>query len=173
MFACMFLAAFLAILAVKFIAHRRGACAGASPWGGGGPGHLSHGWGPWHGFGPGPRSERGRWVYHLLARLDLSPAQEKVVRAELETLKQKARTVRDEGAKSRSDMARAVRGDDFEEDALATMFIRHDDQLHTLRQDLGGALGRIHTVLDPAQRERLADMIEKGPGALPWGGPYR
>ncbi len=175
MFACTFLAVFLAIMAVKFIAHRR-ACAGAGPWGWGGHHGRHHGaWGgPWHGFGPGPQSERGgRWVYSLLARLDLSPAQEKVVRAEIETLKQKVKTVRDEGAKSRSDMARSVRGEDFEEDALATMFIRHDDQLHTLRQDLGGALGRIHAVLDPAQRERMAEMIEKGPAVALWGGPYR
>jgi uncharacterized membrane protein len=167
MIACIVLTAFLAIMAVKFFA-RRHACAGGH-WHG-------HGFGqPWHGFGPGPQSERGggRWVYSLLARLDLSPAQEKVVRVELETLKQKARAVRDEGAQSRSDMARSVRGEDFEEDALATMFIRHDDRLHTLRQDLGGALGRIHAVLDPAQRERLAEMIEKGPTAALFGGPYR
>jgi len=172
MVACTLLTVFLAIMAVKFIAHRR-ACREGGPWGWGG----HHQWvaGPWHGFGPGPRSESGgnRWVYSLLARLDLSPAQEKVVRAELETLRQKVRSVREEGAQTRSDMARSVRGDDFEEDALAAMFIRHDDHLHTLRQDLGGALGRIHTVLDPAQRERLAEMIEKGPTGALWGGPYR
>ncbi len=172
MFACTFLAVFLAIMAVKFIAHRR-ACAGAGPWGWGHHRHGRHAWGgPWHGFGPGPQSERGgRWVYALLARLDLSPAQEKVVRAEIETLRQKARGMRDEASAARADMARSVRGDDFEEDALATMFIRHDDKLHTLRQDLGGALGRVHAVLDPAQRERLAEMIEKG--SAMWGGPYR
>jgi uncharacterized membrane protein len=172
MFACTFLAVFLALMAVKFIAHRR-ACADAGPWGWGHHRHRVWG-GPWHGFGPGPQSERGgQWVYALLARLDLSPAQEKVVRAEIESLRQKARGIRDEAAAARSDMARSVRGEDFEEDALASMFIRHDDQLHTLRQDLGGALGRVHAVLDPAQRERLAEMIERGPAAAMWGGPYR
>jgi uncharacterized membrane protein len=173
MIGCIILTAFLAVMAVKFIGHRRHCWGGGHRhWGGpsGGP------WGgPWHGFGPGPSSEHvgNRWGYWLLARLDLSPAQEKVVRAELHTLKQKARTLRDETTASRADMARAVRGEDFEEDALASMFIRHDDQLHNLRQDLGGALGRIHSVLDPAQRERLAEMIEKGPRGAAWGGPYR
>jgi hypothetical protein len=165
MFGCIVLTALFTVLAVKFIAHRR--YCGA---------HGPRGWGgPWHGFGPGPQSERvgGRWTYWLLSRLDLSPAQEKVVRTEIETLKQKAKDLRDEGAASRADMARAVRGDDFEEEALASMFIRHDDRLHGLRQDLGGALGRIHAVLDPAQRERLAEMIEKAPRAAAWGGPYR
>ncbi|HKE16754.1 MAG TPA: periplasmic heavy metal sensor [Kofleriaceae bacterium] len=174
MVGCIILSAFLAVMAVKLIAHRRCWAGGHGHWGHrgrwGGP------WGgPWHGFGPGPSSEHlgNRWSYWLLASLDLSPAQEKVVRSELETLKQKVRTVRDESAASRADMARAVRGEDFEEEALASMFIRHDDHLHTLRQDLGGALGRIHSVLDPAQRERLAAMIEKGPRAASWGGPYR
>ena len=172
MIGCIVLTAFLAVMAVKFVAHRRFCGAGGprswhGPWGGQWGGH-------WHGFGPGPRSEGGgRWVYWMLAGLDLSPAQEKVVRVELETLKQKARSVREEGAASRADMARAVRGEEFEEDALASMFIRHDDRLHTLRQDLGGALGRIHTVLDPAQRERLAEMIEKGARGAAWSGPYR
>ena len=177
MIGCIVLSAFLAVMAVKFLAHR-GGCARAGHHGWGGPwgGFRS---GPWHGYGPGPRDDAGfgygrdRWMWVVLSRLDLSPAQEKVVRAELETLKQKARTIRDEGSQSRSDMARAVRGEEFEEGALASMFIRHDDRLHGLREDLGGALGRIHAVLDPAQRERLADLIERGPRARPWGGPYR
>ncbi|HWM84693.1 MAG TPA: periplasmic heavy metal sensor [Kofleriaceae bacterium] len=169
MVGCIILTAFLAVMAVKFL-HRHNRCADG-PWSWGGP-WAGPGGGRWHGpearhGGPG----RSRWMWTVLARLDLSPAQEKVVRAELQTLKQKARSVRDEGSQSRADMARAVRGDDFDENALADMFVRHDDRLHGLRQDLGGALGRIHTVLDPAQRERLAEMIEKSPAV--WGGPYR
>jgi uncharacterized membrane protein len=179
MIGCIVLSAFLAILAVKFIAHRRGCAAGAGPWGWGRPGwggHHGHGHhGPWHGFGPGPSGGRwggrGRWMWAALYRLDLSPAQEKVVRAEIETLTRKAKSLRDEAKQSRADMARAIRGEEFEEDALATMFIRHDDRLHDLRQDLGGALGRIHSVLDPEQRERLADLIDKGSHG--WGGPFR
>jgi hypothetical protein len=175
MIGCIVFTAFLAVMAVKFFHHRRLCGAGPHgwhrhPWGWHGR-HWDLG-GPWHGFGPGPRSE-GRWMWAVLARLDLSPAQERVVRSELETLKQKLKAARGEGAQSRSDLARAVRGEDFEEGALASMFIRHDERLHDLRQDLGGALGRIHAVLDPAQRERLADLIERGPSRMAWGGPYR
>jgi uncharacterized membrane protein len=176
MIGCIILGAFLGFMAVKLFAHRR-ACGAGAPWGWGGPWAGSGGHGRWHRHERGPwnvaGTGRGTWVWTALSRLDLSPAQERVVRAEVETLKQKAAGMRDEGAQSRADLARAVRGEDFEEDALASMFIRHDDRLHTLREDLGGALGRIHSVLDPAQRERLADMIEKGPGAAAWGGPYR
>ncbi len=175
MIGCIILSAFLAVMAVKFLAHRR--CGAGAHWGWSG-----YGPGPWHGYGPGPRGDRGghggrRWMWMLLSRLDLSPAQEKVVRAEFETLKSKAESLREEGSQSRADMARAIRGEDFDEEALAGMFVRHDDRMRELREDVGRGLGRIHTVLDPAQRERLADLIERGPfraawgGA--WGGPYR
>jgi uncharacterized membrane protein len=112
------------------------------------------------------------FLWHALERLDLTPAQEKVVKGEVDQLKDKARSLRDEGKSARDDMARSIRGESFEEETLAAMFIRHDDILHGLRGDLAGALGRIHAVLDPAQRERLADIIASGPRG-PWGGPYR
>ena len=48
---------------------------------------------------------------------------------------------------------------------------RHDEKLESLRGEIVGSLGRIHAVLEPAQRERLADIIESG---LRRGfGPYR
>ncbi len=115
-------------------------------------------------------------MWAALARLDLSPAQEKVVRAEVDKLRDKARGLRDEGQATRGDMARAIRGETFEEGALADMFVRHDDRMHDLRGEVAGALGRIHAVLDPQQRERLADLLEEGPRGLWRGmrrGPYR
>jgi hypothetical protein len=71
-------------------------------------------------------------------------------------------------------MAAAIAGEEFDEESLAGMFVRQDDLMRELRGDLAGALGRIHAALDPEQRERLAELIAKGPGAM-WGGggPYR
>jgi uncharacterized membrane protein len=164
MIGCIALTAFLGLAAFKLIRHHRYACAGGGGRCGDGA-RWSH-----HGRHPGG----GRtMMWHALARLDLSPAQEKVVRTEFQQLKDKARALKDEGKSARGDMARSIRGDSFEEGALAAMFIRHDDILHDLRGDLAGALGRIHAVLDPEQRERLAEMIESGPLRRPWGGPYR
>jgi uncharacterized membrane protein len=163
MIGCIALTAFLGLAALKLIRHRH-ACAGhGGGWAGRWRHHHRH-----HEGGGGPRS----FLWHALARLELSPAQEKVVRAEVDELKKKARSLKDEGRSARGDMARSIRGEDFEEGALAAMFIRHDDLLHGLRGDLAGALGRIHAVLDPEQRERLAELIESGRGRA-WGGPYR
>lgn len=145
-------------------------CSGRAGWGGGPPwARHGHGHGHSHHRGRGP----GAWMWGALGHLDLSPAQEKVVRTEAKALADKARALKDEGARSRADMARAVAGEEFEEGALASMFIRHDDVMRGLREDLAGALGRIHTVLDPAQRERLAELLERGRRGPLGGGPYR
>ena len=166
MIGCIALTAFLALMAFKFLHHRRMCAAGGPPWAH--HGHHHH------------RGHRGGGRRHMmwavLARLDLTPAQEKVVRAEMDRLREKARGLKDEGAASRGDMARAVRSEIFDETALADMFVRHDDRLHDLRGEVAGALGRIHAALDPEQRERLADLIEEGPRGLWRGmrrGPYR
>ena len=174
MLGCIALTAFLGLVAFKLIRHRHGCAAGYGRWGGGPPwarGHHHH-----HHHHRGESSYgggRSRWMWHALERLDLTPAQEKVVKTEVDQLKDKARSLKDEGKTARADMAASIRGESFEEGSLAGMFIRHDDLLHGLRGDLAGALGRIHTVLDPAQRERLAEMIESGGPRRPWGGPYR
>lgn len=172
MIGCIALTAFLGLAAFKLIRHRHGCAAGYGSWDGGPPWshhhrHHHHHRGGWRG-----RGGRHTFLWHALARLDLTPAQEKVVKTEIDQLKEKARSLKDEGKSARDDMARSIRGESFEEEALAAMFIRHDDLLHGLRGDLAGALGRIHAVLDAAQRERLAEMIASGPGR-PWGGPYR
>jgi uncharacterized membrane protein len=168
MIGCIVFTAFLGLMAFKLIRHRHACAAGYGRWGGGPPwAHHRHR--GWRGRG---RAGRHMFLWHALERLDLTPAQEKVVKSEVEQLKEKARSLRDEGKSARDDMARSIRGETFEEETLAAMFIRHDDLMHGLRGDLAGALGRIHAVLDPAQRERLADIIASGSRG-PWGGPYR
>ncbi|HEY8143580.1 MAG TPA: hypothetical protein VIG06_12945 [Kofleriaceae bacterium] len=173
MIGCIALTALFGLAAFKLIRHRHACAAGYGRWGGGPPwarGHHHH-----HhrhgGFGRG--GGRHSYLWHALESLDLTPAQEKVVKTEVAELKDKARGLKDEGKTARADMAASIRGESFEEGSLAAMFIRHDDLLHGLRGDLAGALGRIHAVLDPAQRERLAEMIESSGPRRPWGGPYR
>jgi len=43
-----------------------------------------------------------------------------------------------------------------------------------MKEALAGALRRIHAILDPRQRERLAEILSRGPRYRGgWGGPYR
>src|SRR5688500_18038455 len=88
MIGCIALTAFLGLLAFKLIRYRHGCAAGYGRWGGGSPRAHHRGW----------RGRGGRYtvLWHALERLDLTPAQEKVVKTEIEQLKQKARSLRDE-----------------------------------------------------------------------------
>jgi hypothetical protein len=128
----------------------------------------------WHRHGRGYDDWNGpshRGPEDFLDRLDLTPEQEKVVRTEVRKVIDQVRGLRGERDQTRGDLARSVRGDDLDEVALGEMFARHDEKLEKLRGEVVGSLGRIHTVLEPAQRERLADLIESG---LRRGfGPYR
>jgi Spy/CpxP family protein refolding chaperone len=143
-------------------------------WGGGwgGPG-AGPGWGGWRGH-HGGWGHRAPWLWAVLERLDLSPAQEKLVRTELEQLAERMRNLRGEMKSGRADVARAVAGETFDAGALAGMFERHDHALAELRSAVSTSLERIHEALDARQRESLADILGGGLfRGMGFGGPYR
>jgi hypothetical protein len=108
------------------------------------------------------RGVRG-FVRRLFETLDTSPGQEKEIKSAFSELFREAHGVRDDFVASRSDVAKAMRGDYFDETSMGELFARHDDGLDKLRRALVGALARVHAVLDENQRVRLAELIEKGP----------
>jgi hypothetical protein len=152
-------------------------------WAGMGPGCGHHGHG--HGRddeGYGPRHHPGarfaRWgsrraLYAILAELDCSPAQERLIREEVGALFERLRELRDEKDASRQDLGRAFGGATLDRDALAAMFGRHDQRLVALRGELVAALGRIHATLDDKQRARLVELATGGGRSGPGAGPYR
>ncbi|MCE9573984.1 MAG: Spy/CpxP family protein refolding chaperone [Deltaproteobacteria bacterium] len=140
--------------------------------------HAHHGFGgPFGhpmGFGPPPwmMGRRAR-MYALLAELDLTPAQDKVVRAEFHALRERMAELRGEPKQTRADLGRAIGGAVFDRAALEEAFARHDRTLGDLRAQVIGALERVHAVLDDGQRTRLAEIIDRGHRGS-WGhGPYR
>jgi hypothetical protein len=140
-----------------------GACGayGAGPWGRRG--------GPWGGRGFGGFGHRGgrrHFVAFLLERLDTTAAQEKVITAALDELHEALEGQRGELRRTRADIAAATRSPSFDETRLGELFARHDASLEAIRKAFVGALGKIHAVLDDRQRERLADLIEAGPGGF-------
>ena len=163
--------------------HRHAMAGCGDSWHGGwhgaaGPGSRWHGPGHWHGH----HGWRGSWgrrgmEYRLLAELDCSPAQEKLVREELRGLVELMRGMRDEREKSREDLGRAIAGQQLDRAALMEMFTRHDKRLVELRASLTASLERVHAALDEKQRERLAELVRGGIGGRwgggPGGGPYR
>jgi uncharacterized membrane protein len=129
-------------------------------------GPFSHMGPPWM------TGRRASMYYAVLAELDLSPAQDKVIRTEVNALREKLREVRSEPRAMRADLARAIGGGVFDRAALDGAFGRHDALFADLRAHGIGALERIHAVLDDGQRARLVELLDRQHRG--WGhGPYR
>lgn len=110
------------------------------------------------GFGFGPRA----FLYRVLARLDATPAQERVIVAAVEEFRDTVRTQRGELRDSRKDVATAMRAEGFDAILLGDTFSRQDTKIEEVRKAFVGAIAKIHEALDERQRKVLADMIEGG-----------
>lgn len=123
-----------------------------------GPGHH----GGWHGRG-GP--------YYVMAALDTTPGQEKVIREEVSRMRERGRVARDEAFAARGDLADALRADTFDRARFDAAASRVDGAYASMKQALADSLARVHETLDARQREKLADFLgsKRGPGF----GPFR
>lgn len=110
-------------------------------------------------------------MYRIFERLDTTPGQEKVIRAEIESLIEQARTSKGAFMDSRADLAQALRADVFDNEAANAGVGHQDRALKEMRAAFLSSMARIHEALDPRQREILADLLESGPRMH--GGPYR
>jgi hypothetical protein len=154
---------------IKVLRHGRGYGRCGGGWGG----HYGHHHGG-YGYrgGGGPRF----FLRMLFERLDTTPGQEKVIVAELEHLWERKRALGDEFVQTRRDVARAMRGELFDEVALSEAFGRQDALLVELRAAASVALKTVHDALDERQRKLAADMLEGGFGHFGGGhggNPYR
>ncbi|HEY8074549.1 MAG TPA: periplasmic heavy metal sensor [Labilithrix sp.] len=143
-----------------------GGCGGRARWG------HHRGWSRGGGIGG------SFWLRAIFSRLDTTPGQEKEIRSALEDLRKTARESKESLGASREAVARAVRHETFDEIAIGEATVKADAAAGQVKQAFEAALRRIHAVLDPKQRERLAELLEKGPrgfggGGGGWGGPYR
>lgn len=139
---------------------RFGRCGG---YGRGWGHHGRHrGWGGGEGWGRGSFMKQA-FLRHAFERLDTTPGQEKVVAQAFDDAFGAVKDAREELARTRQDVARAVGGQSFDETVLGEAFARQDDAVRTVRLALTGALGRVHGSLDDRQRTLLAEMIAEGP----------
>jgi hypothetical protein len=148
-------------------------------------GHGGHGGGPWRGRHRG-RGRRGRWMLHaVLARVDATPAQERVIVGELDRFQDRVREARGNLDGARADLSAAVRGSVLDDAALGAVLGRFDGTTGEVRAAMIEALRNVHAVLDEKQRAELAELVEHG-GRRPRGshgagggagwwrmGPYR
>ncbi|MDF2693883.1 MAG: hypothetical protein K0S65_2266 [Labilithrix sp.] len=175
------------LLVKRFIFHRRfgrgpwalAACAcGPVGYGGYGgedePDGFGHRHRRWGGRFSGPGGSF--WLRALFARLDTTPGQEREIRAAIEEFQGTARDAKGVLAGAREHLARAIDAESFDEVAAGEASSRADATAAVIKDALTTALKRVHAVLDPNQRQRLAQLLAaKGPGfgRRRWGGPYR
>jgi Spy/CpxP family protein refolding chaperone len=152
----------------------------------GGRGHRGWGWGRhWGGEGGGRGGHRGGiggsfWLRMLFARVDTTPGQEREIRAAIEDLRDRAKDAKSGMLETRESLGKSVAGETFDDAAFEAVSARVDATSEKMKDALSSALKRIHAVLDPKQRERLAELVSRGAfgrwgrgGGEGGGGPYR
>lgn len=170
----------------------QGGCGRGGGWGARSFGYDGGGWGGQHwdqgpgGYGPGggfgedpyrggpPADDEGHGggdgggfggralLWEAFRRLDATPGQEKALRGIMDELRAKRSAIRDELVKARKDAAAAMRGEQWDENALGASVARIDASVDITRKALVEALAKTHEVLDERQRKILADLIEDG-----------
>ncbi|MFL5303903.1 MAG: periplasmic heavy metal sensor [Polyangia bacterium] len=125
-------------------------------WGGGG-------WGGFPGLGGG-RMRKRFVVRAVLEHVRATPAQERVIGAAFEEFRDEMkRASGGEGRRSRQEIVDAMRRPTFDGVVLGEQFARHDTLLESARKSFVGLVAKIHDALEPEQRDRLAELIERGP----------
>lgn len=111
----------------------------------------------------------GRYgLYGVLDRLDTAPGQEKAILAAVDELRDMTHPLHERVRQSRAELAGALRGDRFDDQAIDGVVRRHSEDLTALGAAFASSLRKVHDALDPEQRRKLARIIESG-----WGfGPH-
>jgi uncharacterized membrane protein len=148
------------VLLFKALRHRRYHYAGFGPWSYYG-GSRDYHRGPWHGP-PWRAGYRHPIARNMLARLDTTPGQEKAIRTTLEALQHNLKDARDGLQGIRGDLAQAVGGDVFDEQALAAALEKQEAFVSRSRGEIVSSIKSIHETLDGNQRRQLAEWIAEG-----------
>ncbi|MFO0675960.1 MAG: periplasmic heavy metal sensor [Polyangiaceae bacterium] len=130
------------------------------------------------------RGGRGRFGRHgfgaravlrrIFEELDTSPGQEKEIRAALEEFRERAWAAKSDAKDARASVVDAFRRPDLDEAELRGIRDRVGTGVSSVGDAATDFLKRVHTALDDAQRQRLADLLARrfhGPFGVGIGGP--
>lgn len=105
---------------------------------------------------------RGRMARRFGKRLDATPEQQRVIDDAVDAVGRSFADARRAWSQIRSDLARTLRGDDLDEEALAAARDKAKGVVETFEASLASALRDAHRTLNPEQRARLASRLEHG-----------
>ena len=115
----------------------------------------------WHRFGH--RRGRGWMLHRIVARLDATPEQERLLRSEVEAIRSALADLREGFSSSRAELADALAGDAVEASAIDALFERELTRAGEVKKAAVAAFARVHAALDARQRRMLAEMVRCGP----------
>lgn len=122
----------------------------------------------------GGTSRRTGWPLRwILARLDATPAQEKLAREAYAEVRAALEVAEREFDASRSKLAEAIRAGHIDESLSRDLVAQHEEHLRVLSTSALGALSRVVEVLDEDQRRALAELVERHRSRFFDAGPYR
>lgn len=123
---------------------------------------------------------KNRFLRRLFFHLDTTPGQEREIRASLDELRERAADAARGVREAKASLGKSLEGEVFDEAAFEALSARIDAASAQMKDAAAGALRRVHAVLDPSQRARLAALLARGPGwgrvahaGGGFGGPYR
>jgi hypothetical protein len=121
------------------------------------------------GFGPGRGGGKRFFIRKVLEQIRATPAQERVVAAAVEEFRDEMKKATGgEARRSRQEIVDALRRPTFDAVTLGEQFARHDTVIEGGRKAFVGLVAKIHDALEPEQRERLADLVDRGPRFGRW-----
>ena len=132
----------------------------------GGPGFFE---GRFGGFGGDFSRFAGRMrkrfvVRAILEHVRATPAQERVIGAAFEEFRDDLKKAGGgEGRRTRQEIIDALRRPTFDGVVLGEQFARHDTMIESVRKSFVGLIAKIHDALEPEQRDRLAELVDRGP----------
>lgn len=106
----------------------------------------------------------------LFERLDTTPGQEKVIARAFDEIKEAMASARGDWNSSKIRMADALRGTEFDHEAVGDAWAKHDTAFEALRLKIATSMQAVHEALDEKQRQILADLIERGGPFSAFGG---
>jgi hypothetical protein len=115
----------------------------------------------WHRFGH--RRGRGWMLRRLAARLDATPEQERLLLAEVESIRAALAGLREGFSTSRGELADVLAGEAVDASALDTLFERELARAGEVKKAAAQAFARVHAALDARQRRILAELVRSGP----------
>jgi Spy/CpxP family protein refolding chaperone len=113
----------------------------------------------------------GRKLDRALRSVKATPEQAADVRGVFDDLRAELSGVKAGLQGQRRDLAEALRDDSLHEERVELVFTAQRDALEGAQGAIKRALDRVHAILDPAQRARVADLLA-GQRPAP-AGPYR